>query len=30
MEDITDAVNKHAKIVYKDFLKKRLGEYHDL
>ena len=30
MEDITDTVDAHAKIVCKDFEIKNLGEYHDL
>ena len=30
MKDITDVVNKHSKIVYKDLKKKHLGEYHAL
>ena len=30
MEDITDADYSHAKKVYKDFHRKKLGEYHDL
>ena len=29
MEDIIDAVYAHAKIVFKDFEIKYLGEYHD-
>ena len=30
MEDITDADYMHAKTVYKDFQKKKLGENHEL
>ena len=30
MEDITDEDHKHAKRVCKDFIIKKLGEYHDL
>ena len=30
MENITDADYIHAKIVFKDFRIKKLGEYHDL
>ena len=30
MEDITDAVYKHAKKVWKDAELKNLGKYHDL
>ena len=30
MEDITDAEDKQAKAVYKDFKIKSLGEYYDL
>ena len=30
MEDITDVDYKHAKIVFKNFINKNLGGYHDL
>ena len=30
MEDVRDADYMHAKIMFKDFQKKNLGEYHDL
>ena len=30
MEDITDVDHRHAKIVFKNFINKNLGNYHDL
>ena len=30
IEDITDADNRHAKKVFKNFNDKNLGNYHDL